>query len=137
MICSPTTKGNVASYTQLAFSSPQQEGIRLTWASGQASTENTDVEIYPSWVGKGPKDKRGASEPRYEHWQESGLSREEVGFQRSEGTSGRMATWVSCKVLDFLIYKEPRAFLQVPWKKPARAGLQGQSPFLASSVFFQ
>ena len=54
-------------------------------------------------VGKWPKNETAASEPRDEHWQESGHSREGRGFQISEGTTGRMATWVSYKALDFLV----------------------------------
>lgn len=68
---------------QLAFSSPQQEGIRLSRASVQASAENTDVGISPSRVGKGWKDKQTVSESSDEHWQEGSLFREAPGFQRS------------------------------------------------------
>ena len=45
------------------------------------------------------KNKRAASEPSDQHWQESGHSREGCGFQISEGIIGRMATWVSYKAL--------------------------------------
>ena len=60
-------------------------------------------------VGKWPKNETAASEPRDEHWQESGHSREGRGFQISEGTTGRMATWVSYKALDFLVPRNKAA----------------------------
>ena len=52
---------------------------------------------------KGPRDKRTVSKPTDKHGWKSDLSREELGFQRSEYISGKMVTWVSYKVLDFLI----------------------------------
>lgn len=120
------TVANVASYIQLASSSPhQQEGVRFTWASDRASTESTDVGISPSWIGKGPKEKRTTSEPGDEHCKESGLFREELGFQRSNGTCGRMATWAPtwCWRSSF------------PKSKEAKWEIGGFCPFVVSTIF--